>query len=94
LQLKDKNSKCGTFINGEKLIPTQKYPLNHCDRLDIGSSVTLLIHIHSGSITCVHCEPGEVMQKLKSEQKQQKFNSGKMSAEETRREINKSIKKK
>ena len=68
MQLKDKNSKCGTFINGEKLIPTQKYPLNHCDRLDIGSSVTLLIHIHSGSITCVHCEPGEVMQKLKSEQ--------------------------
>ena len=71
----------------------QKYPLNHYDRLDIGSSVSLLIHIHSGSITCVHCEPGEVMEKFKSEQKHQQL-CGKMSAEETRREINKSIKKK
>lgn len=75
------------------MIPNEKYPIKHGDRLDLGTSVTLLLHIHNGSNTCVQCEPGEMMQKFKLEREALE-RMCQVNLETERREINKQLKKK
>ena len=53
-------------MNKKKLDATQ-VEVKHGDILGIGNLVDLLVHIHSGSVSCSNCEPGEVMLRLKKE---------------------------
>lgn len=55
--VKDLKSKSGTKLNGVKLEPSEERPLGHLDVLEVGP-VQLEAHIHPGSHTCGHCEPG------------------------------------
>lgn len=70
--------------------------LKHGDRLSFGKVVALLIHIHEGSNTCINCEPGEVMHRLKLEKEILTLNEQKLSfdREEIRKENVKLIKSK
>ena len=93
--IKDENSKYGTYINEVKIEPGEKRIIKHGDKLKIGLSVCLLVHIHSGSDSCISCEPGEAMLRLKLEK--EKLNNPFLdfkSKEEVRRETMSSIKKK
>ncbi|CAF0943482.1 unnamed protein product [Brachionus calyciflorus] len=65
--IKDEKSVSGTFVNDKKLDLNEEIELSHGDTLKIGDAIKLLIHIHEGSCTCINCEPGEVMHKLKQE---------------------------
>ncbi|RNA43431.1 angiogenic factor with G patch and FHA domains 1 isoform X2 [Brachionus plicatilis] len=62
--IKDENSSNGTWLNEKKLETQIETELRHGDKLLLGKSVALLVHIHEGSNTCINCEPGEVMHKL------------------------------
>lgn len=55
--VKDLKSKSGTKLNGVMLEPAEESPLGHLDILEVGP-VQLEAHIHPGSHTCGHCEPG------------------------------------
>lgn len=94
--IKDLTSKTGTFLNKEKLEPNVPVEIKHGDVLNLGESIGLLLHIHSGSITCINCEPGEVIEKFKRDREklEKEINSLNLSKEETRQETIKQIKKK
>lgn len=70
--------------------------LKHGDNLCFGKAIFLLIHIHEGSNTCINCEPGEVMHKLKLEKEILTLNEEKLSydREEIRKQNVKLIKSK
>lgn len=91
----DLKSKTGTFLNDVKIEPTEEgLDIKHGDVLRVGDSFSLLLHIHLGSNTCIGCEPGEVMSKLKLQNDQQKGEIQSKSKEEARKETNRLIKKK
>ena len=84
-------------MNDIELNKSERVKINHCDKLKIGSSFEFSLHIHSGMDSCIRCEPGEIMHKLKLE----KYNLDSAistlnikSKDEIRREKIKSIKKK
>ncbi|VDN16367.1 unnamed protein product [Dibothriocephalus latus] len=56
--LKDRKSKSGTYLNGQKLRKNDKKRICHGDVLRIGES-RFLIHIHQGAETCSQCEQRE-----------------------------------
>lgn len=67
--------------------------IKHGDKLRIGNKIALLLHIHEGTNTCINCEPGEVIHRLKLE-KESKSLCLEKNKEELRRENVKLIKKK
>ena len=82
-------------MNGIRVEQDNHAELSHGDKLGIGNHVILLIHVHQGSITCINCEPGEVMHKFKLEEEERmKKIQFKSDPEVSRREVNKLIKKK
>ncbi|KAL7065366.1 hypothetical protein AAHC03_05331 [Spirometra sp. Aus1] len=56
--LKDRKSKSGTYLNGQKLRKNEKKLICHGDVLRMGES-RFLIHIHQGAETCSQCEQQE-----------------------------------
>ena len=82
-------------MNNIRLAPNKKFKIMHGDMLRIGRN-KMLLHIHVGSTTCVRCEPGEVMAKLKRESELAR--SGRpqrqQDRESYRRETNRELKKK
>nr|CAH7720951.1 unnamed protein product [Callosobruchus chinensis] len=58
---KDGCSRNGTLLNGKRLSPSKQESelskIQHGSKIQIGSTI-LLCHIHDGSQTCGHCEPG------------------------------------
>lgn len=64
-QAVDMGSRNGTVLNGMRM-STSKQESDHLDvvhgsRIQLGSTI-LLCHIHEGSQTCGHCEPGLLKQ--------------------------------
>uniref|UniRef100_A0A0X3NHQ3 Angiogenic factor with G patch and FHA domains 1 n=1 Tax=Schistocephalus solidus TaxID=70667 RepID=A0A0X3NHQ3_SCHSO len=57
--LKDRKSKSGTYLNGQKLRKNEKKLICHGDVLRIGES-RFLIHVHQGAETCSQCEQQEM----------------------------------
>ncbi len=70
-----------------------KYFISHGDKLDLGNNLSLLLHIHSGTVTCLNCEPGEMIRKLKRSDEKQ-ISTEKNNIESERRKRNQSIKTK
>ncbi|KAG5872525.1 hypothetical protein JTB14_004398 [Gonioctena quinquepunctata] len=62
----DLGSRNGTLLNGKRISPSKQesapVKMVHGSRLQIGSTV-FLCHIHEGSQTCGHCEPGLLQSK-------------------------------
>jgi hypothetical protein len=85
-------------LNDIKLSATVKAELKHHDKVRLGDSVCLSLHIHTGQNTCINCEPGEVMHKLKLEKEKSTVNAEfaktKVNLDKQRKETAKSIKKK
>jgi hypothetical protein len=91
------SSQNSIYLNDSKLEPNQNYEVKHLDKLSLGesNSVILSLHIHSGINTCIGCEPGEIMHKIKSEkEKTVIINDFAKNKEHLRRDTVKSIKKK
>lgn len=59
----DMGSRNGTILNGKRMSASKQeseaLEVAHGSRIQIGS-VVLLCHVHEGSKTCGHCEPGLV----------------------------------
>ena len=92
--IKDKKSKTGTFLNDELIETNHSVSIGHGDRLRIGYN-ELILHIHSGSTTCINCEPGEVIARLnKIESENLKEINNKVNTENLRRHTNREMKKK
>ena len=91
--VQDNNSKNGTFLNGNRLVANNKCPISHGDKLDLGNNLSLLLHIHPGSVTCIHCEPAEMIRKLK-ERNEKQISTEKKNIESERRKRNQSMKTK
>lgn len=66
----DLGSRNGTFLNAKRLSSSKQesepIEIPHGSKLQIGST-TLLCHIHEGTQTCGHCEPGLLMEEEKGE---------------------------
>lgn len=86
----------GTWLNEKKLESKVETKLQHGDKLFLDKAICLLLHIHQGSNTCINCEPGEIMHKLKLEKESLISNEKKIShdREDIRRENVKLIKSK
>lgn len=81
-----------TYLNDVKLNKNEANYLNHGDTLTV-SNTKILLHIHNGNVTCIKCEPGEVMSKLsKINEPVQVLTS--VEKEKIRRNMNLEIKKK
>jgi len=63
--INDSGSSTGTFLNGTKLPEPQAsdglHEIVHGSIIKIGD-FSILMHIHPGSFTCGHCEPGLLME--------------------------------
>ncbi|XP_074037240.1 angiogenic factor with G patch and FHA domains 1 isoform X2 [Leptinotarsa decemlineata] len=63
----DLGSRNGTLLNGKRISPSKQesepIAVEHGSRLQIGSTV-FLCHVHEGSQTCGHCEPGLIQAKV------------------------------
>lgn len=88
----------GTYLNGIKLESCVQVEMKHGDRVGFGEgSFELLVHIHSGSLSCSSCEPGEVMSQIKQQQEKERLLEKKdasLSKDIVRKETLKIIKKK
>lgn len=66
----DLGSRNGTLLNGKRISSSKQesepVEVCHASRLQVGST-TLLCHIHEGSQTCGHCEPGLLLEEEKGE---------------------------
>jgi hypothetical protein len=77
----------GTFLNETQLKPSARVEIKHLDKMWLGKSICLSLHIHTGQNTCVNCEPGEVMHKLKLER--EKLNENAQHNYQTRADLDK-----
>ncbi|XP_047523403.1 angiogenic factor with G patch and FHA domains 1 isoform X2 [Pieris napi] len=68
----DLGSKNGTVLNGVRMSPSQEtsspIEIVHGSTLQLGET-KLLCHIHPGTDTCGHCEPGLIMEMQDKEKK-------------------------
>ncbi|XP_050674691.1 angiogenic factor with G patch and FHA domains 1 isoform X2 [Leptidea sinapis] len=68
----DFGSKNGTLLNGLRMSPSQEAStpteIVHGSMLQLGET-KLLCHIHPGTDTCGHCEPGLIMETQEKEKK-------------------------
>ncbi|ENN71384.1 angiogenic factor with G patch and FHA domains 1-like isoform X1 [Dendroctonus ponderosae] len=64
----DLGSRNGTLLNGKRLASSKQESdpaeVPHGSKLQLGST-TLLCHVHEGSQTCGHCEPGLLIEEPK-----------------------------
>ncbi|XP_060521691.1 angiogenic factor with G patch and FHA domains 1 isoform X2 [Cylas formicarius] len=64
----DLGSRNGTWLNGKRMSSSKQesdpMEISHGSKIQIGSTV-LLCHVHAGSQTCGHCEPGLLIQNKK-----------------------------
>ncbi len=84
-------------MNNTKLNINERIQINHNDKLKIDDTFEFSLHIHSGMDSCIKCEPGEMMHKLKLEKDNLESAISTLnikSKDELRREKIKSIKKK
>lgn len=84
------SSANGTFLNKKRLEANEKVQIKHLDKVLFGNTICLSLHIHPGQVTCIGCEPGEVMLKYKT----RSCASLKPDLESSRKETLNSIKKK
>ena len=78
-------------MNNFRIEANKRHLIKHGDKLRIGKN-SILLHIHKGSITCINCEPGEVMEKFKKENHNVKQHN--YEREANRRTTNRELKKK
>ncbi|KAJ8924356.1 hypothetical protein NQ315_007152 [Exocentrus adspersus] len=68
----DVGSRNGTLLNNQRMSPSKQESeariIKHGSKIQIGSTV-LLCHIHEGSHTCGHCEPGLIQSSQGAEHK-------------------------
>lgn len=66
----DLGSRNGTLLNGKRISSSKQesepVEVCHASKLQVGST-TLLCHIHEGTQTCGHCEPGLLLEEEKGE---------------------------
>ncbi|KAK7478400.1 hypothetical protein BaRGS_00030325 [Batillaria attramentaria] len=69
--VQDLGSQNGTFINdlriSETKVASSAVPVCHGDTLQVAST-RMLLHIHPGTDTCDHCEPGQVLAAIRAQQ--------------------------
>ncbi|XP_021956302.1 angiogenic factor with G patch and FHA domains 1 isoform X2 [Folsomia candida] len=93
--ISDHGSSTGTFLNGIRLSESQqcseKHAIVHGSIVKIGG-FSILMHIHPGSFTCGHCEPGLLMGSAESIESQRPSYHAEIP--KTRNALMKQIKKK